>query len=106
MMKSSLTIIAPRRRATHMPTRGGLGACESCLELSANRLDFRRVEQRWVSSEGSEAGAAVLAKSAGAVSASHSANTRATLSALFAKRPRAHSICPRPLRGLDEKGRG
>jgi hypothetical protein len=39
-----------------MPTRGRLGACESCLKLSANRLDFWRVGQLWASPEGSESG--------------------------------------------------
>ena len=104
-MKSSFTIIAPGRRATHMPTADGVVVRVSCLKLSANHLDFRRVERSRLSSEGSEAGEAVLAKSAVAVSASHSANARATLSTLFAKRPRARGLCPRPLRNVEEKGR-
>src|ERR1044071_2308375 len=106
MMKSSLTIIAHGRRATHMPTRGRLGARVSRLSLSANRLGFRRVGRFGASAVGGEAHWSVLAKSAGAVSAWHSANARATPRALFAKRPRAERLCPRPLRGADEKGRG
>lgn len=106
MMKSSFTIIAPRRRATHMPTDAGRGARVSCLKLCASRKGFRRVERPLVMSEVSEAGRSVLAKSAGADSASHSANAVAFMPGLFAKRPRARGVCPRPLRILDEKGRG
>ena len=105
-MKSSFTIITPGRRATHMPTGGRPHARVSCLKLCAGLPDFRPVGRSRVSSDESDGAGAVLAKSVGAVPASHSANARATLPALFAKRPRARPLCPRPLRGVDEKGRG
>ena len=105
-MKRSLRVIAPARRATHMPTRGRPCARLNCLKSPANRLGFRRVGRPSDLSGWSEAVGLVLAKSACAVSASHSANAVAFMSALFAKKPRARGLCPRPLRKADEKGRG
>ena len=105
-MKSSFTIIAHGRRATDMPTADALVARADCLELCANRLGFRWVGRFGGSTVETGARWSVLAKSAGAFPASHSANARATLSSLFAKKPRTRVVCPRPLRDVDEKGRG
>jgi hypothetical protein len=89
-----------------MPTRGRVGAQLSSLKLCASRPDFPRVgrdpDERGVS----EGLGSVLAKSAGALPASQNAKSGVAGWLLFAKKPRVGRFCPRPLRGLDEKGRG
>ena len=89
-----------------MPTVGRAGARVRSQKLLTCSLDFRWVGRPGAMSEGSRARGPVLAKSVGAFTASHSANTRAGASRLFAKRPRAGFVCPGLLRGVEEKGRG